>query len=154
MKRIITILIMIMVTPVFAQEIPDFLQIIDDFDITKNIVAYKKQEKEPSGKGRGGGRKPGGKGRSPKNSESDTKRVTYDERFFPEDYVVTQYKDGEIGSYKVWIVKLEATVEDVVPHKTAYILKETETVLKIEDFTSDTTLIRTFYLADMPKSQE
>lgn len=143
MKQIITIFLLAVVTLTFAEDKPDFLGIIEQFDITENIIAYKKQERPAKGKS---GRKGEGKsGRKSMSSEAPQKPLK-EEKFSSDNYDIVHIKSGTLGNTDVWIVNIKSKVEDShLPLKTAYIDLDRDMVLKMEEFTIDKTLVRTIY---------
>ncbi len=78
---------------------------------------------------------------------SDFKKST-----LSDDYEITSYEDGKLGKYDVWIVELKATDDSVTyPYRKAYIDKGRELVLKMQEFSLSSRLVRTIYTPTFAK---
>lgn len=63
-----------------------------------------------------------------------------------EDYNVVGHSEGKLGNFDVWIVELEAKHDEVTfPFKTITISKDTNLILKTEEFSLTKRLLRTSY---------
>lgn len=78
---------------------------------------------------------------------SDFKKST-----LAEDYEIEKYESGKLGKYDVWIVDLKAKDDDVTyPYRRAYIDKNREIVLKMQEFSLSRRLVRSVYTPTFAK---
>lgn len=75
---------------------------------------------------------------------SDAQNADLDQSSFSNDYVVTNWDDGQLGSFDVWVLDLEATNTDVAYDRVRLWVRKDETiVLKQEDYSVNGRLMRT-----------
>ncbi len=75
---------------------------------------------------------------------SDAQNADLDQSSFSEDYEVVDYAEGQLGSFAVWLLDLEATSTDVAYDRVRLWVRKDETiVLKQEDYSVNGRLMRT-----------
>ena len=76
--------------------------------------------------------------------DTDAKNSDFRMRTYSEDYKVTSYKEGKLGSYAVWIIDLEARHSEVTyPYKKIWVSKKNTLLLKTKDYSLTKRLMRT-----------
>jgi outer membrane lipoprotein-sorting protein len=77
---------------------------------------------------------------------SDAKNADLNESSLAEDYEVTEWEEGTLGSFPVYILKLRALHDEVTyPELRLWIRKDKALVLKNEDYSLSGRLMRTSY---------
>lgn len=80
-------------------------------------------------------------------AESDANNSDFGESTFAEDYRVVGVNEGRLGKFEVYIMRLEATHNEVTyPEEKIWVTRENSLVLKTEDYSANGRLMRTSYL--------
>ena len=75
---------------------------------------------------------------------SDAQNADLDQNSFSDDYEVTNWEEGTLGSFDVWILDLEARTSDVAYDRVKlWVRKDEQIVLKQEDYSVSGRLMRT-----------
>ena len=84
--------------------------------------------------------------------ESDANNSDFGESTFAEDYRVVDVAEGNLGKFEVYVMKLEGTHNEVTyPEEKVWITKDTNLILKTEDYSANGRLMRTSYLPHYAK---
>lgn len=87
-----------------------------------------------------------------KYEETSARNSDFSRSTLADDYNVTSFSSGKLGKYDVWIVELIAVDENVTyPYRTAYIDKERELVLKMQEYSLSRRLVRSIYTPSYAK---
>lgn len=199
MKKIVLLIMVNIMLPIFADEVPDFFSMLKRVDIKSNFensdfsamvnmisedpetgiskreVAMFRRDSEDlflmltlapvNKKGQGSlklgdniwrydpeSRKFTHHTREEKYEETSARNSDFTKSTLADDYEITGYKNGKLGKYDVWIVDLKALDDSVTyPYRTAYIDKNRELVLKMEEFSLSKRLVRSIYTPTFAK---
>ena len=133
MKKMIFLLFIISLFPLFSVEAPDFLKIIESFNISENIIIYTKPEapQRDSGNEKRSSKRGGSSSEATTQSNKDAVRQITEESFDPELYEITGYKTGLIAEMNIWIVDVKSRVDKMqLPIKRAFIGIENQKIQK------------------------
>lgn len=80
-------------------------------------------------------------------AESDANNSDFGESTVAADYVVTSVVDDSLGRFQVYVMELEARHNEVTyPRQKIWLTRDTNLVLKTEDFSANGRLMRTSYM--------
>ncbi len=78
---------------------------------------------------------------------SDAQNSDFTQSSLRDDYRVTEYEEGKLGRFDVWVATLDAVSTKVpVPRRKMWIRKDNLLILKVEDYSLTRRLLRTMLL--------
>lgn len=76
--------------------------------------------------------------------DSDAQNSDFTRSSLQKDYRVTEWEDGKLGRFDVWVATLDAVNNSVpVPRRRMWIRKDNNLILKVEDYSLTRRLLRT-----------
>jgi outer membrane lipoprotein-sorting protein len=84
---------------------------------------------------------------------TDTRHSDFRGRSYREDYMVSSWEEGKLGKHDVYILSLEARHNEVTyPFQKVWVQKESNLILKIEDYSLNKRLMRTSFFPSYAKA--